>query len=81
MPKVIADRLRRGENPIDTCQYFPCVTILFSDIVGFTKICSRITPMQVVSMLNSLYSLFDELTEMHNVYKVWTVCSFSIVIG
>ncbi|XP_054167307.1 soluble guanylate cyclase 88E-like [Oppia nitens] len=73
IPKKIAVRLRKGENPIDTCQYFSCVTILFSDIVNFTVICSRITPMQVVSMLNSMYSMFDELTVRHCVYKVETI--------
>ena len=51
-------------------QYFDCVTVLFSDVVTFTEICSRIAPMEVVSMLNCMYSLFDQLTEKHNVYKV-----------
>ena len=65
-----ADRLRKGENPVDTCQVFECVTILFSDVVTFTEICSRISPMEVVSMLNAMYSLFDRLTELNGVYKV-----------
>lgn len=51
-------------------QTFESVTILFSDVVTFTEICSRITPMEVVSMLNAMYSLFDNLTEKHEVYKV-----------
>lgn len=42
---------------------FDCVSILFSDVVTFTEICSRITPMEVVSMLNAMYSIFDNLTE------------------
>lgn len=88
IPKQVADRLRRGENPIDTCEVmeelcatrtcltgillnpfsaaikmFNSVSILFSDVVTFTEICSRITPMEVVSMLNAMYSIFDTLTE------------------
>lgn len=49
---------------------FDSVSVLFSDVVTFTEICSRITPMEVVSMLNGMYSIFDELTERNNVYKV-----------
>lgn len=36
IPKQVADRLRRGENPIDTCEMFDSVSILFSDVVTFT---------------------------------------------
>lgn len=49
---------------------FECVSILFSDVVTFTEICSRISPMQVVSMLNAMYSTFDKLSELNQVYKV-----------
>ncbi|XP_076390600.1 guanylyl cyclase at 88E isoform X4 [Megachile rotundata] len=71
IPKQVADRLRNGESPIDTCEMFDSVSILFSDVVTFTEICSRITPMEVVSMLNAMYSLFDTLTERNRVYKVF----------
>ena len=50
--------------------WFDPVTILFSDIKDFTTICSRCKPEQVVSMLNNLYTRFDELTTRNNVYKV-----------
>ena len=48
---------------------------MFSDVVGFTKICSQITPMEVVDMLNLMYTKFDRLIEKHRVYKVTTLFS------
>lgn len=49
---------------------FSCCTILFSDVVTFTNICSVCEPIQIVNMLNLMYSKFDRLTNIHGVYKV-----------
>ena len=51
---------------------YPEVTILFSDIVTFTNISAAVSPMDVVDMLNTLFSYFDQLANEHNVYKVST---------
>lgn len=70
-PDEIAEKLWLGKQ-VDA-QSFPDVTMLFSDIVGFTSICSSATPFQVISMLESLYKVFDELCGVFDVYKVETI--------
>lgn len=49
---------------------FEVCTILFSDVVTFTNICAACEPIHVVHMLNSMYSKFDRLTNVHDIYKV-----------
>ncbi|GLI62575.1 hypothetical protein VaNZ11_005249 [Volvox africanus] len=51
----------------------PCVTILFADIVGFTSMSKQVTPLEVMTFLNQLYSRFDDMLDIYKVYKVETI--------
>ncbi|KAJ2945214.1 hypothetical protein O0L34_g9284 [Tuta absoluta] len=70
-PPHIAKRLWLGEK-IEAKSH-DNVTMLFSDIVGFTSICATATPMMVIAMLEDLYSVFDKFCEEIDVYKVETI--------
>ncbi|XP_046394651.1 head-specific guanylate cyclase [Ischnura elegans] len=78
-PPDIARRLWLGES-IEATRHED-VTMLFSDIVGFTSICSTATPMMVVDMLESLYSKFDIYCGQLDVYKVETIGDAYCVAG
>ena len=70
-PMKVAEVLREGRKVEPESR--ECVSIFFSDIVGFTDISSHLSPMKVSDMLDRLYNSFDELSRAYDVFKIETI--------
>ena len=78
MPPHVVRNLKNGIAPYDK---YKDVTILYSDIVGFTGWSSARKPIEVVTMLNKLFTTFDHLCVKNHVYKVHTIGDCYVVLG
>jgi len=79
LPPVVAAQLRKGVRTI--AQEIHGVTILYSDIKGFTNYSASSTPEKVVSLLSMIFSRFDRLTTTHNVYKIQTIGDAYVIVS
>ncbi|GAB1544521.1 hypothetical protein NUACC21_71970 [Scytonema sp. NUACC21] len=79
LPEVIFNRLK--EEPGTIAEHFTDVTVLFADIVGFTEIASQISAIQLVNILNQIFSMFDRLTEQYGLEKIKTIGDAYMVVG
>lgn len=80
-PAKIATLLSHGSK-IES-ESFEMVTCLYSDIIGFTRMCGseNVRPIDIVVLLNTLYLQFDSLTNIHGVFKVETIGDAYVVVG
>ena len=79
LPVPIADRLKSGESTI--ADGFDEVTVLFSDLVGFTEMSSKISAETLVGRLNDVFRAFDSLATDLGVEKIKTIGDAYMVVG
>ena len=75
----MANRLKLGQATI--ADSFSEVTVLFADIVDFTSLSARISPEQLVNMLNQVFSAFDQLAEKYGLEKIKTIGDAYMVVS
>ncbi len=71
LPRSIADKLKAQTQPI--ADQFASASILFADVVDFTPLSERLTPAQLVGVLDHLFSHFDTLAERYGLEKIKTI--------
>lgn len=71
LPSRIAEKIIRGEQSI--AEESKNMTILFADIVGFTSLSETLSPTEIVTVLNEVYSRLDELADHYGIEKIKTI--------
>jgi PAS domain S-box-containing protein len=79
LPKPVADRLKQGQRII--VENFPDVTVLFADLVEFTRFAAEHSAPDVLQVLNMVFSIFDQLTDELGVEKVKTIGDAYMAVG
>ena len=79
LPSNIAERLKSKEGLI--ADGYADVTVMFADLVNFTQLTEQMSPEQMVSLLNELFSEFDELSDKFGLEKIKTIGDAYMVVG
>ena len=79
LPAHVAERLKHQPGTI--ADGFADVSVMFADLVNFTRLAEELTPNQVVSFLDEVFTRFDQLTEQHGLDKIKTIGDAYMVVG
>jgi class 3 adenylate cyclase len=79
LPSNIAERLKSNEGLI--ADGYADVTVMFADLVNFTQLTEQMSPEQMVGLLNTVFSGFDELSEKYGLEKIKTIGDAYMVVG
>ncbi len=82
LPKDIARQLKDGNNGKGyIASSYASVSVLFADIVGFTKLSATVSAEDLVKLLNGIFSGFDQLSEKHGLEKIKTIGDAYMVVA
>ncbi|MGB3691975.1 MAG: adenylate/guanylate cyclase domain-containing protein [Spirulinaceae cyanobacterium] len=79
LPAKIAEKLKQGQSIV--AEQFDEATILFADLVDFTRMAAFVKPIELVDLLNNIFSEFDELADKHGLEKIKTIGDEYMVVG
>ncbi len=79
LPAAVVDRLKSGDEVI--ADSLADVTILFADIVDFTPLAAQLSATELVSLLNKIFTMFDQLAVQYRVEKIKTVGDAYMAVG
>ena len=79
LPNEIATVLKERQGTI--ADSYGSVSILFADIVGFTALSEKLSPTQMVELLNEVFSHFDRLVEKYDLEKIRTIGDNYMVVS
>ena len=79
LPPHVAERLK--SQPGTIADGFADVSVMFADVVNFTRLAEELTPNQVVSFLDEVFTRFDQLSEKHGLDKIKTIGDAYMVVG
>jgi len=78
IPKKAIKKLQRDQTVIEK---FNLITVFYADVVDFSGSSGSMSPVQIMVMLNDLFSELDRIAKRHGVYKVETVGNRYMVVG
>ncbi len=79
LPQKIAERLKQAQGSV--AEQFDESTIMFADLVEFTPLSARMSPIDLVNLLNQVFSVFDKLTDRYQLEKIKTIGDAYMVAG
>jgi len=79
LPAHIAQRLKADESLI--ADGYADLTVMFADLVNFTQLTESLSPAQMVSLLNKIFSSFDDISDKYGVKKLRRIGDAYMVVG
>ena len=79
LPEMVAEQLKKQNRTI--ADYFDSVTILFADLVNFTNLFSQLPPIEIVEILNEIFSEFDRISTKYGLEKIKIIGDAYMVVG